>query len=269
MSRRRRFLLALSGFVLALALGALTWPTLRLDAASWAVNARSAAAEKPLGFTVKAELPSGWVPLMRTDMHEAWKPLGLDGFNYFTFGAPDSLFARYASREDPQALRYQAWFGIYVVPHPPVAQRTSLTFADHLLSNDQRQWLTTMGDPAPFTETNRGMPAEKVHVDGRDVDVYFGAVKTHSDWSLKTDVKPARWLGHREDFDWNGAVDAFHPLDLEGFVAWWYDDKRDCFFAIYGNGASFKTARGAEVNTFKQLKPELMKMAGSVQIVAQ
>lgn len=266
---RRRVAIALSTLALAAALGIATWPTLRLDLASIAVNARSASRERALGFTVTADLPQGWVPLMRTDMHEAWKPVGLDGLNYFTFGAPESLLARYSSREDPAALRYQAWFGIYVVPHPPPTQRASLTLADRLLSNDQRQWLTTMGDPAPFTETNRGMPSEKLHVDGRDVDVYFGAVKTHSDWSAKRDLKPLPWLGHRELSDWSHAVDPFHTLDLEGFVAWWYDEPRDCFFAIYGNGARFKTAHELEVNTWKDLKPELMKMANSVRIEAR
>ncbi len=243
-----------------------TWPVLRLIIATAYVNHRSVDAERAQGFTVKVKLAPGWEPLARTEMTEAWKPLGLDGLNYFTYGAPETLFSRWASREDPGARRYQAWFGVYVVHHLPERLRHSLTLGDALLSNDQLQWLKTMGDPAPQVSTRHGLPSQKLTLDGREVDVYLGSVETHSDWSRQEGLRLAPWLGRPDQLPYRQVVDPFHAVSLQGFVAGWYDEKRDCYFAIYGNGARFNLSYGGQVDTWPLLKDELLQMAASVKI---
>lgn len=59
-------------------------------------------------------LPSKWSPMFKQNMNNVWKKLNIQGINYFAFGKP-GLFKKYASRTDPNAKYYQAWFGTYII----------------------------------------------------------------------------------------------------------------------------------------------------------
>jgi hypothetical protein len=265
--KRRRLAIALTVFAVLGAGLFLTRQALLLRVGSAVAHRRSAAREEVNRFTVTADVADGWLPILRTDMDDAWKPVGQRGLNYFTFAAPESAFAPCSAREDPTSQRYQAWLGIYVVElgdrPAPDGEEALLKFADGLLRHDQLRWLRTMEDPDPQASVAARTRTDEVILEGRHLPIYEGEVQTHSDLGRGTS-RIAGLLGYPSDFERH--VDAHHPLSLEGFVTFWSDPGRRAIFVAYGNGVRFKNRAGTEVRTYPALRPELIRMLESVRV---
>ncbi|MBL8915379.1 MAG: hypothetical protein JNM17_32040 [Archangium sp.] len=236
---------------------------------AWLVNAGAAlanyrAADKLTPVDrLTFEVPNGWAPIIRTDMDDAWKPLERRGFNSFVFGAPESIFSGGASREDPSALRYQAWFGVYsVILESPddlaLEERELVAFADSLLQDDQLRWLKTMGDPQPTATVVRREAAGTVKFLGRDVTLYEGEVETHSDLGEPI-TRAGRFLGRASE--WDEKVTSHHPMTLEGFVAVARDAERKRLYVAWGNGVKFGDTR-----TWPKLREEILTMLGTARL---
>lgn len=259
MSRLRVSLALLAALALGLFATRHAW---LVTAGAWLANVR--AADKLTRVDrLTFDVPAGWAPIIRTDMDDAWKSLNRRGFNSFVFGAPESIFAHGASREDPAALRYQAWFGVYsvVLEHPgdlDVEERELVAFADSLLQDDQLRWLKTMGDPAPIARVVRREGAGTVKFLGRDVTLYEGEVETHSDLGEPI-TRAARFLGRASD--WDTRVSSHHPMSLEGFVAVVRDEQRQRLYVAWGNGVKFDGVR-----TWPRLRDELLSMLATARV---
>lgn len=255
----KRVLVAVAVVVLALFITRHAW---LVNAGAWLANYRAADKLTPVD-RLSFDVPQGWAPIIRTDMDDAWKPLKRRGFNSFVFGAPESIFAGGASREDPSALRYQAWFGVYSVilendDALALEERELVAFADSLLQDDQLRWLKTMGDSEPIAKVVRREAAGTVKFLGRDVTLYEGEVETHSDLGEPI-TRAARFLGRASD--WNEKVRSHHPMTLEGFVAVVRDAERKRLYVAWGNGVKFGDTR-----TWPKLRAEILTMLGTAHI---
>jgi hypothetical protein len=260
--RRRGLVVALLAL---LAVAFLTRHAWLVRAGAWLANARAADALTPAD-AVAFDAPSGWAPVIRTGMDDAWKDLHRRGFNSFAFGAPEHPFAGGAAREDPASPRYQAWFGVYSVvldgPGDLALDEAGLVaFADSLLRTDQLRWLATMGDPKPFAAVARRAPNGTIRFLGADATLYEGEVATHSDLGEPV-TRAARFLGRPSD--WRDRVAPYHALSLEGFVAVNRDAARKRLYVAWGNGVRFDNVR-----TWPKLREEILEMARSARIAVE
>jgi hypothetical protein len=229
-------------------------------------NHRAADRVAAEGHRISFDVPDGWTPIIRTDMDDAWKPLGRRGLNTFIFADTESPFASGALREDPSSLRYQSWFGVYSVEFTSdqdIAgdEPSLISFADGLMQNDQLRWLKTMGDPSPTAQVAKREPKGTVKVLGRDLTIYEGCMQTHSDLG-NGDTKMPEILGRPREV----RVLPYHPLVLEGFVVAWRDATRKRLFVVYGNGVRFTNASGREVRTWPLVRDELLRIASTIRI---
>ena len=259
----RRGILALVLALLALAFLARQAWLVRVGV--WLANAHAADKVAPAD-DVDFDAPSGWTPIVRTDMDDAWKALGRRGCNSFVLGAPEHVFAGGASREDPESPRYQAWFGVYSVvldgPGDLALDEAGLVaFADSLLRADQLRWLKTMGDPAPSAAVAARAASGKIRFLGQDATLYEGEVATHSDLGEPI-TRTARFLGR--PWGWRDRVAPYHALALEGFVAVNRDAARERLYVAWGNGVRFGAVR-----TWPKLMDEILAMARSARIAAE
>ncbi len=230
-------------------------------------NSRSAEREKQLGLKPVFTTAKGWGPVIRTDMDDAWKPLGLKGLNYFVFGAHPSVFSAAPEKTDPSAPRYQAWLGVYVVDlkgAPMPASDAMPALVKSLMLEDQLRWLRTMGDPLPVATLDHASATGMLTVAGRAVPLIEGSLLTHSELS-DSEKTMARVVGRPSG--WSSEVDAFHPVELEGFVSWFADEPRHALFVVYGCGVKFTRKDGTAVSTWPALRGELLQMARGVQVV--
>lgn len=233
-----------------------------VHAGAWLANVRAADKVTPADKFTFTVAP-GWAPLIRTDMDDAWKALHRRGFNSFVFGAPEGWLADGSSREDPRALRYQAWFGVYSVvletPDDLALDEAGLVqFADSLLQDDQLRWLRTMGDPSPSASVVRREPAGKANFLGHEVTVFEGEVETHSDLGAPV-TRAGQFLGRAPD--WSSLVDSHHSMNMEGFVAVWRDAERRRLYVAWGNGVRFN-----DVRTWPQLRSEILTMLETARL---
>lgn len=259
MARLKRVALVLSIVLFSLVATRHWW---LVHVGAWLANYRAADKLTPVD-RLTFDVPPGWAPIIRTDMDDAWKPLKRRGFNSFVFGAPESIFSGGASREDPSALRYQAWFGVYSVilendDDLALEERDLVAFADSLLQDDQLRWLKTMGDPAPVAKVVRREASGTVKFLGRDVTLFEGEVETHSDLGEPI-TRAARFLGRAGD--WNEKVGSHHDMTLEGFVAVVRDAERKRLYVAWGNGVKV-----GETRTWPQLRDEILTMLTSARI---
>ncbi|MEW6432357.1 MAG: hypothetical protein AB1730_12690 [Myxococcota bacterium] len=239
-----------------------------LRAGVWLANVRARDELEPAD-RVTFDVAPGWTSVIRTDMDDAWRPLGRAGANSFVFGDAAGLFASGAAREDPTDVRYQAWFGVYSVKLKGpddlanATERELLQLADELLEADALRWAKTMGDPAPTARVVRREPAGQLHFLGHDVTLYVGEVATHSDLG-DGDSRAARFLGRA--VDWRAHVRPYHPLTLEGFVAVRRDAARQRLYVAWGNGVRFVDASGIELRTWPAVRDEVLMMAHSARV---
>lgn len=232
-------------------------------------NHRSEAREVRAGFRPEFDVPSGWSPVIRTDMDDAWKELGAAGLNYFVIGDYVAPLADAPAQLDPSARRYQAWFGVYVVDLDP--EHTDL---EHLgprikgfLESDQRRWLKTMGDGDPQAEVVHAKQTGTLTLLGLDAPLFEGDVATHSTLS-EPSTTMARVLGMPPVETWRGSLAPFHAMALEGFATAHVDREHRCLLVVYGAGAGFR--RGdRDVHTYPALRDELLAMARSVRLRAR
>lgn len=265
-SARRRLAVA----VLIVVLGSLfvVRNALLLRAGVWLANARAKDKLEPADI-VTFDVPSGWTPIIRTDMDDAWKNLGRTGANSFVFGDVPGPGASGASREDPADPHYQAWFGVYSVKlkgPDDLANATEpelVALADELLREDALRWAKTMGDPLPAAQLVRREPGGLLKFMGHDVTVFQGEIATHSDLG-DGDSKVATFLGRPGD--WRSDVKPYHPVVLEGFVAVWRDAERQRLYVAWGNGVSFTNASGLELHTWPAVRDEILMMAHSAKV---
>ncbi len=272
MLRRPRLLIALFFVAAAGAFTFLCRHALLLRLASAVSTHRSAEREARNGFRVEFTiLPREWIAPIRTDMDDAWRPLGRHGINYFTFGAPANLFASHASHTDPGSPRYQAWFGTYVVEADAAADlpqdEAGMTkLADGLLSHDGLRWLRTVGDPQPSAVMGGRQRSGELVIDGVGRPLFEGDLTTHSDLPADPIPRIAGFIGRPDPSSWSAELAPYHGIVMEGFVAVWTDPPRRSMFAVYGNGVRYTTRSGRTVRTYPSLKDELLRMAGGIRI---
>jgi hypothetical protein len=241
-------------------------PSRGKDSPSEPPSMDSAAATVDLGT-----LPAGWAK-QRQVMDEMWQSLKLKGVNYYAFGAAQPPHP-FAARSDPASPLYQAWFGAYAVQ----GGRNFVSNSDKdfdwvakLAEFDQVSWLAAMGDPRPEAKWIKHSAPEQESIDGAQRVLYRATMISHSDLSSPGPNSTAlsQKLGMPEAHALRIDVKPFHPITLTGYYAFWYDDKRDMTFVVYGVWSSFKSMDGSTHDNGMALQHELRRMIRGVRIVS-
>ena len=208
------------------------------------IISREAAAQAPTRATVTfSQLPAEWT-VQQNPMDEIWRPLAMQGVNYYAFGGrvPPNTFA---ARSDPATPLYQAWLGAYVV----VGGLDSASAGDEarqgeLLSQlakyDQRSWLAAMGDSAPVADLLGQLRRSQIVIDGAVRSLFVGEMRTHSDLTVAT-TPLAQSLGMPSVTSWQAQLAPFHDMILHVQGAVWYDAARHVTIVVYGASSAFTT----------------------------
>lgn len=269
----------------AVALGGLgyfasTRTSVRLYFAHRMVEKRTFDSEKKLGATIHfARIANGWIRLpLKVPMDDIWrKKIGRRGMNYFLVGAPRSILKRSCARFDPASAHYQAWFGCYTV----LDEQDGLPFGFNnnepvwdefirLAGEDQLAWLKTYRIEQPLTSIPRllGEPSVvEAHGQRAWRAFYEGDSQSDLDRDGSRSKTLNRILGVPRTGSWERLVTAHHDLTLRGFLQVWREPSYAATFCCYGCGVSFKTLDGKTVQTFEQIKDEMLEMAAKVEII--
>ncbi|HEX3678697.1 MAG TPA: hypothetical protein VHU90_03155 [Galbitalea sp.] len=204
----------------------------------------SIAAQAPTPPAVTfGQLPAEWA-VQQNVMDPIWKSLGMQGVNYYAFGAPVAP-NDFSARSDPTSHLYQAWLGAYVVvgaldsvsANDEARQREMIT---HLTENDQRAWLSAMGDPAPLAEVIGQLRRSQITIDGSVRPLYVGEMRSHSDLSAGS-TPLAHSLGMPPTTAWQTDLVPYHDVLLHVQAAVWYDTARHVTVVVYSASSAFDT----------------------------
>jgi hypothetical protein len=223
------------------------------------------AQEKADGIVIVfAEPPTPWITPMKNLMNPVWQSIGADGVNYFTFAGPGNLFGAYSERSVPSSPYYQAWVGAYVTKRRDGTLPQDLpAWAKQVTELDQRSWLSAMGDPEPLAESSTPTRAGSVLIDGRDLELWHGTMRSHSDLSEKTDSPLATLVGMPSRSSWPSGTEPFHEVTLDGYFVCWRDTALQVSVVIYAVAAE---PSGSAVATRRDIKDELMRLMETATI---
>jgi hypothetical protein len=238
--------------------------TLLLNAARIALAHDSAilAQERKDGVAIDfPNVDSVWVKPMKNLMNPIWTPIDAEGVNYFTFGGPSHLLRNFSERSNPSSPYYQAWVGGYVtkLKHGTVPADLPV-WASKVTAFDQRSWLSAMGDPAPVADFGAAAPVGKIVVDGHELQLWQGTMKSHSDLSEHPQGPLANLLGMPPKSKWPEGIREFHDLSLEGYFVCWSDDTRNISVVIYAVEAVDSHSRN--------IKQELLALMKTAKVLS-
>ncbi|MFZ2053137.1 MAG: hypothetical protein WAU81_02960 [Candidatus Aminicenantales bacterium] len=259
--------------VLLVTLGSVSCHALRFRRGARAISEKITRQEVANGVRPEFNvLPKGWINPLKQDMNHIWEPLGLKGMNYFTFGGPKSLLARFAERTNPHSKFYQAWFGVYIIQtdRAPFGMSDGVVDIDalgDLAEYDQRAWLKAMGDPIPEAEWVAFAPRDALVIDGRRRPFFDGTIISHSDLPELATTPLAKFLGTPPASRWHDDVTPHHDLTLKGIYGAWYSEDYGMTIVVYGCGSLFRTLPGDSVNHYERIREELVELAEGIRLV--
>ena len=214
-----------------------------------------------------ASAPAAWVKPMKNLMNPIWLPIQAEGVNYFTFAAPSNLLRGFSERSNPRSRYYQAWVGGYVTKRSDGTLPSDLPmWASKVTALDQRSWLSAMGDPMPVADFGPAVPVGNIAVDGHDLQLWHGAMQSHSDLSDHPHGPLATLLGMPPKSTWPKGIQAFHSVTLDGYFVCWSDPKRNISVVIYAVAAVFGKPPGVIVDNRSTIKDELLNLMKSAKI---
>lgn len=219
------------------------------------------AQEREDGAMVEFSLvPPAWVAPLKNDMSPVWATVHAAGVNYFTFGAPHTLWRRYSDRTDPASPYYQAWLGAYVVKlEKNAASRDLSAWATTLASLDQQAWLQAMGDPKPLASAGPMTQAGTIEIDGHTVPLWHTLMHSHSDLNAKSGGL-VQFVGVPPPSQWKDDVDPFHDVTLDCYAAGWVDATRNVDVIVYAASAAYDTRTHQRHDNAAILKNQLLDM---------
>ncbi len=238
--------------------------------------------EKKLGYLLILPEDTNWIAgTMLFDMSLVWKRNNIDaiGLNYFTIGAiQDGLSTRYIETSP----YYQAWFGGYIVKF---SEDRKWTAEDHfnLGLADQKQWLSSYGDPHPFVQLDQAKLIKKITLDKWSTDLYEVSGWSNSDVGNKPSklfvpiifsifsnmlmisnpnlhLKHKNFLPKPPEF-----LTPYQKIYLKGYVAI-VELENHTKAVLYINGASFKDKTGKDYDNFEKLKTSFLNLLTSIKI---
>ena len=216
-----------------------------------------------------------WSPFAQQDMDEIWQTISLKGVNYYSIGEP-KRGSNYSERSDYKSPYYQAWFGTYVIdaknqlfdfPNEEI-NTGSIKIIEKLLNIgvlDQSSWLYAMKDPNGLTSTSIINPEKKIEpkvivIDGQQAHIIEFSMNSHSDLTDSTGDL-INFIGMPDKKNWQGNLQAYHAITINGFYIYWYDKNDKTLKIIYGTGCSYAGKDNFKFNSYPLLKDLMLKMA--------
>jgi hypothetical protein len=270
-SRRwaRRLGILAATLLLVVGAGYVLRRTLLLDIARVVLDRDSEllAQEKADGVRIVfAKPPPPFVAPLKNVMNPMWQVIGAEGVNYYTFAGPAHLFRTYSERSDPASPYYQAWVGGYVTKRRDGTMPQDLpAWARQVTELDQRSWLAAMGDPQPLAESTPPSSMGSIVIDGRTVELWHGAMRSHSDLSESADSPLAMLVGMPARSSWPPGLRSFHEVTLDGYFACWPDATRGVSIVVYAVAAMPTDSSAQNPGSRRDIRDELlslMKTAG-------
>jgi hypothetical protein len=200
-----------------------------------------------------------WVKPLKNLMNPIWSPIDAEGVNYFTFAGPANVLRNFSERSNPRSPYYQAWVGGYVTKLKRGILPSDLPqWASQVTALDQRSWLAAMGDSAPVADFGAATPVGEIVIDGHELPLWQGSMKSHSDLSERPRGPLATLLGMPPKSTWPAGTHEFHDLTLEGYFACWSDSTRNISVVIY--------AVAAVEGNKRDIKEELLSLMKSASV---
>ena len=216
-----------------------------------------------------------WSPFAQQDMDEIWKSISLRGVNYYSIGEPKQG-SNYSQRSDCKSPYYQAWFGTYVIdaknqlfdfPNEEI-NTNSIKIIEKLLNIgvlDQSSWLYAMKDPNGLTSTsiinpNRKIEPKDILIDGQQAHIIEISMNSHSDLTDRTGGM-INFIGMPDKKSWQGNLQAYHPITINGFYIYWYNKNDKTLKIIYGTGCSYTDKENSKFDSYSTLKAGMLQMA--------
>jgi hypothetical protein len=210
---------------------------------------------------------TAWVKPMKNLMNSIWLPIQAKGVNYFTFAAPDNVLRSFSERSNPRSPYYQAWVGGYVTQRDDGTLPSDLPmWASQVTALDQRSWLAAMGDPMPVANFGAAAPMGHIEVDGRDLQLWHGAMQSHSDLSDHPRGPLATLLGMPPKSTWPKGIEVFHDVTLDGYFVCWSDPKRNISVVIYAVAAVFGNRSEMLGDNRRIINDEILNLMKSARI---
>jgi hypothetical protein len=249
--------------------GYVTRYTLLLNVARIALNHDSELVAQERADTlaiVFTKPPPVWITPMKNQMNSIWEPIKSNGVNYYMFAKPRTWFNRYAERSNPISPYYQAWVGGYVIKARDGSLPTNLdSLAWQVTALDQRSWLSAMGDPSPIADSSPATRIGNITVDGRDLQLWRGTMRSHSDLSAHPTGPLATLIGMPPKSSWPSGVDSFHDVSLDGYFACWVDSQRRVSVVVYAVAANY-AAQTEERSNSRLINDELLTLMKSATL---
>jgi len=243
--------------------------TLLLDLARIALNRDPAliAQEKADGVMITfANRPAVWIAPMKNEMDEIWAPIHANGVNYYTFAGPRNWMSTYSERSNPSSPYYQAWVGGYVIQLKDGTVPDDLqTLGWQVTALDQRSWLEAMGDAKPLAESSMATRAGNIAIDGHELPLWHGIMKSHSDLSADPKSPLSTLIGMPPNSTWPRGIVSFHDVTLEGYMACWFEPRRRVSIVVYAVAASYPGQTRNEENG-GVIDGELLEMMRSAKL---
>jgi len=217
---------------------------------------------------VFAKPPPVWITPMKNQMNDIWEPIKANGVNYYMFAKPQTWFRTYSERSNPISPYYQAWVGGYVIKARDGSLPTDLeSLAWQVTALDQRSWLSAMGDPNPIADSSPATRAGSITIDGRNLPLWHGTMRSHSDLSAHPSGPLATLLGMPPQSLWPSGVDSFHDVSLDGYFACWVDSQRKVSVVVYAVAANY-AAQTEERRNSVRINDEMLGLMKSVTLEA-
>ncbi len=269
---RRKALLVVTAIAIAMGFAYVARFTLLLNVARVAMNRDAGVLRQERTDTLAVVFPRpppAWISAMKNQMNDIWDPIKADGVNYFMFAGPRTLVSTFSERSDPQSPYYQAWVGGYVIKRRDGSLPDNLqSWAWQVTTLDQRSWLSTMGDPNPLAESDSATQAGEITIDGRQLPLWHGIMRSHSDLSAHPEGPLATLIGMPPKSIWPRGVSSFHDVTLEGYFVWWAEPLKHVSVVMYAVSASYPGQSPIEQHSTKLISDELLTLMKSAKIAA-
>jgi hypothetical protein len=200
---------------------------------------------------VFAKPPPPWVIPMKNVMNPMWQSIAAD-----------------SERSMPTSPYYPAWVGAYVTKRRDGMLPKDLpSWAKQVTELDQRSWLAAMGDPHPLAESAAPESAGNVVVDSHTLELWHGAMRSHSDLSERADTPLAMLVGMPPKSSWTPDVRPFHDLTLDGYFVCWPDPAQRVSVVVYAVAVLSPDQAASAGMSRRDVRDELLRMMKTARLV--
>jgi hypothetical protein len=122
-----------------------------------------------------------------------------------------------------------------------------------------------MGDAKPLAESSIATRVGNITIDGHELPLWHGIMKSHSDLSAEPKGPLSTLIGMPPKSTWPQGIGSFHDVTLDGYMACWFEPHRKVSIVVYAVAASYPGQTGNEKDD-GVINGELLEMMKSATL---